>query len=339
MEKLFNRFGSELPPLGGIIHAAADLSNYKLEDMDLAALQTMFTPKIRGTQLLHQFSQNLDLDFFVLFSSTTALLGSQYLGHYAAANSYMDTFAHFRQQQGLPAVSINWGTWDTMRVASQEEQQRVTRFGMEQMPSEQALDFLGDLMQGEMGAQITVAAIDWEKLKAAYEVRRHIPFLSRVENKRKRDLPETLSNNQPSGPTLPEQVQRTPPEERTRLLVAHIREQVAAVIGSSSPDSIDENQGLFEMGMDSLMSVDLKTRLEASIGQSLPSTLTFNYPSVIELAGYLRERLSPTQAVTEQPPAAAQNSAEHQENNESEIDDLSEDELAALLLKKLGPKS
>jgi acyl transferase domain-containing protein len=338
VDNLFKRFGSELPPLGGIIHAAADLSNFKLDEMDLASLQTMFSPKIGGTQLLHQHSQNLDLDFFVLFSSTTALLGSQYLGHYAAANSYMDTFASFRQQQGLPAVSINWGTWDTMRAASREEQEQVTRFGLEQMASDQALDFLGDLMRGEMGAQVTVAAIDWEKLKAAYEVRRTIPFLARVENKRKRDLPQTQTVRRASGPNLPDQVRNAPPETRLNLLVAHIREQVAAVIGSSSPNSIDEHQGLFEMGMDSLMSVDLKTHLETSIGQSLPSTLTFNYPSVAELAGYLLERLIPSPTVVEQPPTLLQAPVEHPENAEIEMDDLSEDELAALLSKKLGAK-
>ena len=334
MRPLFESFGASLPPLGGILHAAADLSSSTISEMPVETLRSMLRPKVDGTWLLHQLSQGMDLDFFVLFSSTTALLGSQYLGHYAAANSFLDSFAGFRHALGLPALSINWGTWDTMRAASQAEQQRVAQFGLEQMPAEQALGLLGGLIAAPGQAQWMVAAVDWDTLKSAYEARRRRPLMEGLTSRRPRGKTAQKAVVKPSGPELPEIVMQEPVEKRYNSIVRHVKQQVAAVIGSAKPELIDEQQGLFEMGLDSLMSVDLKGRLENSLGQSLPSTLTFNYPTVAELAGYLLERICPPEA-----PAPAPSEAAHApvstDTRADAFDDLSEDELASLLSKKL----
>jgi myxalamid-type polyketide synthase MxaC len=109
MTMLFARFGDDLPPLAGIVHTAADLSSAPVVDLDEERLQAMLRPKVQGTFNLHRLSAGLALDFFVLFSSTTALLGANGLAHYAAANVYLDSFAHYRRSLGLPALSINWG--------------------------------------------------------------------------------------------------------------------------------------------------------------------------------------------------------------------------------------
>ncbi len=333
---LFQLIGEQMPPLRGIIHAAADLTNVLLADLKPSQIQAMFHPKIQGTWNLHHLSQNADLDFFVMFSSTTALLGSQYLGHYAAANSFLDAFAHYRRSLGQPAVSINWGTWDTMRAASEAEKQRVNLTGMEQMPSEVALDLLGHLLNPDQEAQVTVASVNWEKLKALYETRRSMPLLKKVADLR---APQPVKNTvQPvvnTEPTLIDQLQSMSSEERKRVLITRVRDQVARVIGSSA-DLINTQQGLFEMGLDSLMSVELKGRLEKITALTLPSTLTFNYPTVEELADYLLERIQGNLTPSEQQPdlpAPAQESPAVVETED--IDDLSEDELAMLLSMKL----
>ena len=84
MTELFARFGQSLPPLRGIIHAAVAMTSYPSATMPTAALAQMLAPKVQGTWLLHDLSQGMPLDFFVLFSSTTTLLGAAGLGHYAA---------------------------------------------------------------------------------------------------------------------------------------------------------------------------------------------------------------------------------------------------------------
>jgi myxalamid-type polyketide synthase MxaE and MxaD len=336
MTALFDRFGADLPQLRGIVHAAADLSSGPLTDLTLATLKTMLRPKVTGTWLLHKLSAQLDLDFFVLFSSTTALLGVQGLAHYAAANAFLDAFACYRHSLGLPALSINWGTWSVMRAASAAEQRRAAEFGLEQMPAEQALALMGDFMAEPQRAQVAVASVDWEALKPAYEARRRRPFLAAIEARRTvQTLPAAEAE---VVPDLAMQYRAARREDRRDLLLQQLRQTVAKVVGTADPAAIDVHQGLFEMGMDSLMSVELKTRLERQVGRALPSTLTFNYPTIYDLAGYLEEQVlaaeEPSRAVpVEAAPAAAPASAPAANG---EIDELTEDELAERLMQRLS---
>lgn len=156
MKKLFARFDHGLPPLHGVIHTASAFDFWPIKDMPLDEVKNCFAPKIMGTWVLHELTQTLSLDFFVLFSSTTALWGAANTAHAAAANSFMDSFAHYRRALGLPALSINWGDWEAM-------------------PSGKAFRILGDLMAGGDKAQIAIAPVDWDALKAVQGER---PFLA-----------------------------------------------------------------------------------------------------------------------------------------------------------------
>jgi len=337
MTDLLTQFGNTLPPLRGVIHAAADLSNATISEMDGDALRSQFRPKVAGTWLLHQLTHNLELDFFTLFSSTTALWGSKLLGHYAAANTFLDAFAHYRRSLGLPALSINWGTWEVMRVASSAEQQEVSQSGLSQMPTESALNIMGDLLGANL-AQIVVAAVDWDGLKAVYEARRVRPLLEQVANRKRTKVVQMAAA--PKGESeLLSRLKVAAPEVRRTILTDFVRAEAARVLRVEQAESVDIYQGLFDMGMDSLMSVELKSRLEAGVGQSLPSTLTFNYPTVADLAGYLEGNITALKTV--EAVASAPEAAVHASSAESlpdDIDDFSEDELADLLAKRLGQK-
>ncbi len=329
MAALFARFGVELPPLCGIVHTAADLSSAPITELDFAALQEMLRPKVQGTWLLHELTTKLDLDFFVLFSSTTALLGANGLAHYAAANAFLDSFAHYRHSLGLPATSINWGAWSVMRAASQAEQRRVAESGLEQMAADQALALLGECLAEPQPAQVMIAAVHWAALKPIYEARRARPFLTLVGSSSQGRTPP----RQEPVADLPAQYQAARPEDRRDLLIERLRQAVAKVVGMADPSAIDPHQGLFEMGLDSLMSVELKTQLERQVGRSLPSTLTFNYPTIHDLAGYLETQVLAIVPAEEPTPAAAPTVAAP---SNGDIDDLSEDELAKRLLQRLG---
>lgn len=333
MRALFEQFGDSI---AGIVHAAADLSNASIAEMNGDILRAMLRPKVAGTWLLHQFAPALD--WFVLFSSTTALWGSKLLGHYAAANVFLDSFAHYRRAGGLPALSINWGTWEIMRVASESEREEVAQSGLGQMPADAALAAMGDLIHsGE--AQAVVASVEWEALKAIYEARRPRPLLEQVSSRRAPAAKPAAADAR--QPELLQQLVQAAPEARHDLLISAVRAEVARVLRIAQPEDVDLHQGLFDMGMDSLMSVELKTRLEKAVGQSLPSTLTFNYPTVADLAGYLDKNIA-----APLPPAASALSAELKapapepaQAAGDGIDDLSEDELAELLARKLGGRS
>ena len=101
MGELFARFGTDLPPLRGVIHAAAHLGEAGLAELAPGELAAMLQPKAAGTRLLHELTSGIDLDFFVLFSSTTALLGSGRFGHYAAANQFLDAFAQRAERKAF----------------------------------------------------------------------------------------------------------------------------------------------------------------------------------------------------------------------------------------------
>jgi acyl carrier protein len=276
------------------------------------------------------------------------LWGSRGLAHYAAANHFLDGFAHYRHFLGLPALSINWGTWDQMRMASAEAQHMVAQYGLNRMPSEQALAFLGDFLGDTDLPQVTVAAVDWNALKPAYEAKRQRPFLQHVETRQAETVRSSAKTEQlpPEQSALLRQLAEARPDSRQDLLVRHIQREVARVLAIDPAQPIESDRGLFEMGMDSLMAVELKGRLEAAVGQALPTTLIFNYPTIADLAQYLGSQVlnlaraepvavEPLSGMEQPPDRAEQLSVSEAGVSLAATDDLSEDELAALLLKKL----
>lgn len=327
MTALFASFGSTRPALHGIVHAAADVRGELLVEATVEMRDAVLAPKVTGSWLLHELSRGRSLDFFVLFSSTTALLGVARLGHYAAANEFLDALAHHRRRSGLAALSVNWGTWDAMRVATEADRRMFAQGGMLPMRSEDALSVLGRLADGPE-TQVTVAAVDWDALIALYEVKRPRPLLAELRSR----TTAVAAAARPRAVEVRAQLEAAPMEGRRDMLLAHVRAEVAGVLGLE-PHRVDIEQGLFEMGMDSLMAVDVKTRLEAAVGQRLPSTLTFNYPTVSALAGYLADQVlglapEPSNGAPAPSPAVPEDSGAR--------DDLTEDELAMLLAEKLG---
>ncbi|MGZ4806862.1 MAG: SDR family NAD(P)-dependent oxidoreductase, partial [Ilumatobacteraceae bacterium] len=338
MTSLVGRFGRDLPLLRGVVHCAATLGNASVTSMTAADVDDMFRPKISGTWLLHELTAAMPLDFFVLFSSTTALWGSRDLGHYAAANQFLDAVAHHRRALGLTALSVDWGTWDEMRVASAQDQVAVAGAGLLQMPSDDALAVLGGLLgeAGAIAANVAVASVDWDVLKPVYEARRRRPFLAAVGPARIVERPGRRARHEVK-PELALRLAGAEPGARLELIVDFVRDEVARALGIADPRVVDPDQGLFEMGMDSLMSVELKSRLEVALGTHLPSTLTFNYPNISALAGYLvAETIEASHegAGVAQPAGRAGDSTNTPPANAT--DDLSEVDLAALLATRLA---
>ena len=190
---------------------------------------------------------------------------------------------------------------------------------------------MGRLAAGP-AAQAIVASVDWEALIALYEARRPRPFLSAL---RGRPTAAPAGRARPEPVELRARLEATVPEARRDLVLEHVRAAAAAVLGLD-PARVDVEQGLFDMGMDSLMAVDLKIRLEAAAGQRLPSTLTFNYPTVAALAGFLAGEVLGLHSAPAPVAAPAASQAPAPLEDSSTRDDLGEDELAALLAEKLG---
>lgn len=334
MSDLWKELDAHHPPVRGIVHAAGILRPRNIIDLEPEEFDETIRSKISGAWLLHEFSQATNrrataLDFFVLFSSGASVWGSRGLAAYAAANHYLDALARHRAALGLPALSVNWGWWEGAGLVSGELARLFERIGLKGLPIDAALAALTYLLEaGE--SQKTVADMDWSVFRPIFEARGKRPLL---ENLTERPV-EAASQKAPEElrTRLLEEIEQASPPERKPLLHEYIRTLVADILGFASPDRIDPRQGFFKMGMDSIMTVQLRNRLEAGLDCSLPPTLAFEHPTVDSLTEFIAGLvLRPDvyfNARTETPEPEKIAVPEEQ-------DELSEDDLVALLATKL----
>jgi acyl transferase domain-containing protein len=285
MRRLLARFGedAEWPPLRGVFHMAmgtptsggSDEGDTTIEDIKPEHIRSIFHAKVAGTCVLREFTRELPLDFFVAFSSTAALLGASHLGHYAAANSFVDAMATLPSSQSTPMISINWGAWQTIRLASDEVQQQYSSGGLLPMPDDMALNWLGRLLHGRL-RQATVARVNWQMLVPMYEARRQRRWLEHMRPQ------ESLH-----GLDAKAQWSFEPGEDRVSALERAVQKEAARVLGLRHGVLPGSNVRLADLGLDSLMAVTLRNRLQAMIGHGLPATFAFEFPTSAEMASAL----------------------------------------------------
>ena len=270
--RLFEAIGS----IRGIFHAAGVLDDALLGELTWERFERVFAPKVRGAWNLHAQSLGHDLEFFVCFSSIAAMIGSSGQANYAAANSFMDALAHHRRSLGLPGLSINWSAWGESGMAA-AMQDRLRTMGIAPIAPAAGLELFGHLLRSG-ATQIGVLPADWSKLLPAVfaEAPRMFANLGVVPAEQKRGAMALL--------------QRTSAEERRKGLALHIRERIVSVMGRDpfpAHDVSAEDISFFELGMDSLMSLDLRNRLQSDLDLTLPSTVAFEYPTIPHLVDYL----------------------------------------------------
>lgn len=332
------RLHEQSPPLRGVLHAAAALSAAPLAELGEAQVLEMLRPKLEGSLLVERLTRDAGVDFLVLFSSSTALLGATGLAHYAAANAVLDALALATDAPSRRVLSIDWGTWEVMRLATAESRRSYREGGLLPMPAADGLDALSRLLAAPR-AQSMVAKIDWPVLKALHEARRPRPLLALLGRQAQTARPAVRTGQ---GPGLAERLAALPVAMRHDLLVEFVRHEAVEVLGLDKDTELPVATGLFDLGMDSLMSVELKRRLERGTGRTLPSTLTFNYPNVVALARFLETVLEPPAAPPPHParsePAAASGGepVRPAADLDAELDALSEEELEARLMARLG---
>ena len=320
------------PPVRGVLHlAAVPQPLLPLAQLDTATLNTVLRPKVLGSWVLHQIFARDSLDFFVLFSSWASLLGSvgQQLGSYSMANTFLDTLAHHRHSLGQSALSINWGDWAEVGMRA-----RYVQAGYQLLPDrwtlqpEAGLRSLATLLPSTVG-QVGVLPVPWTEFFQLFPHTKHHPFLTEIATTVKATSRQTAAAAQwlQTLETLPADVRRS-------RLTDHVQTQVAEIMGLSSLSEFDHHRGLFELGMDSLMALELKNRLEISLGQAIPAVVAFEHPSVSALSTYLAETILgwtrletptatvPTPAVSDDPITA--------------ISQMSEAEVEQLLAEKIS---
>jgi myxalamid-type polyketide synthase MxaB len=280
--RLFDELRQTPFPLVGIFHAAGVLADLPLAKQDITAFEQVFAAKVRGTYLLHQASLTLpNVPGLYGFSSVAAVLGSAGQGNYAAANAFIDQLAIRRQALGLPAKSINWGPWREVGMAAEmTEQQRksLEGRGIHFLSPRRAMHTMMRIM-ARPETQHMIGEFDWNRY---------------VENQTAPDLlyeKVTGRGEFEDARIRIEELKAMPVAERNLMLRELLRDKIAMVLHLDNAEQVGIDARFSELGLDSLVAVELKNTLEAMFEIQLPSSLIFDYPSLPTLSAFLSEQL------------------------------------------------
>ncbi len=334
--RLLAGVGASLPSLRGIIHSAMVLDDGVLLQLDQKRFERTMHPKVAGTWNLHELTKDMPLDFFVLFSSAASVLGLAGQANYAAACAFQDALAFHRRASGLPALVVNWGPWSEIGSAARRGLgERLHAKGLIALTPQQGLDLLEQAMSRQLTQAVALHA-DWRQYAESTPGGNISPLLARLVE---RDRAEVVSGRAAGDPELLRMWRQAAQAERHSLLRSQVREQVGEVLGFAPSFVLDPDRGLGELGIDSLLSLELKNRLQASIGQSLPSTLVYDHPTVSALVEFLRRALESIARTQDHAAVLPRDSRRTGSSAVDEIEDLSEDEAELLLLRELAISS
>jgi epothilone polyketide synthase D len=243
--------------------------------MTVEGLQAVLAPKVRGLYNLHELAADFPAANIVCFSSIASIWGSRSLGHYAAANHFLDSFTHYRRARGLPAVSINWGPLQGGGMGLAREEERLAQLGIRSLSPARFGAILGRLLGSDV-RQVTVADVDWAVFTPLYAAQRRRPFLDLIAS-------SSGSASQPVHTADRDRMLAANGEDRRQLAEAFLLRQTAAVL--KTPESqLDTTQPLIALGIDSLMAMEIAKRVQTQLGVTMPISAFLQGSTLRQLA-------------------------------------------------------
>lgn len=331
LQRVLETMAREMAPLRGIVHAAGTLDDGIALRQQWPRCAAVLHNKARAAQHLHELTRGLPLDFFVMYSAAGLLLGAPGQCAYAAANAELDSLARMRRAQGLPALSVAWGPWAQGGMATQ-----LAATGHDPwrdrglLPIEPAHGFerLEQLLR-DGAVQAAVLTIDWPRFVATLPAGVDAAFFDGVLPRASTPAPAAAEAS-PAQSSVLSRLQAVPSGQRAAALAAHLAERALQVLGLEPGTPVDPKVPLKDLGLDSLMAVELRNALTRSIGRPLSATLLFDYPTVAALTAHLMRLLG----LDEPAPAPTTDAAT--DRPADALHDLSDEEAEALLLQELG---
>jgi acyl transferase domain-containing protein/NADPH:quinone reductase-like Zn-dependent oxidoreductase/acyl carrier protein len=282
VDRLVREIDRSEAPLKGVIHAAAVFDDVMSAEMTRRQFDTVLAPKADGAWALHQATKDRALDFFVLYSSVTTAFGNPGQANYVAANAFLEALAHHRSALGLPALAVCWGPIaDKGYLARNAEltEQLSDKLGAEPLTTAEALQELRHLLDAGV-VRMTVAPVDWRKLYGKLPGLRTAAFGEVTAGARDGDASEAMD--------LRQLVQQLSPDDLQELLVDTLREEIGQVLRLPA-DKVDPSKSVFDLGMDSLMAVELRMSVEERLGVDVPAMALSEGISISQLAQRLRQ--------------------------------------------------
>ncbi|MCP4663531.1 MAG: SDR family NAD(P)-dependent oxidoreductase, partial [bacterium] len=281
--------------IAGVIHAAGVAGYQPLESLDVAAVRRVMAAKVRGGWLLHQAVARDEIDFFLSYSSIAATWGSKHQAHYAAANTFLDALARFRIGAGLPAHSIAWGPWEGGGMAAEAEQ--YARMGLRTLPARPSTEILRALV-AEGSGEWVVADLDWRLYLSMLEARRRRPFFSRFASEDEWEPGAGEGSEAPASSSFREQLAALPADERADFTAELVARRAGRVLGVDGA-RIEHDRGFFDLGMDSIMVVELVEELRKDTGLALSYATVFEHACVETICVHLLGRIYADEVATD----------------------------------------
>lgn len=284
---LFQTIAKEMPPLGGVIHAAMVLDDAVIANLDSERLKIVLTPKVAGAEHLDRLTRYLPLDYFVLFSSATTLIGNPGQGAYVAANGFLEGLARQRRAAGRPALAVAWGGIEDVGLLARNRSLKETlasRAGVKGMNARDALNLMGEALsrpnRSADEAVLVIAEMNWTT------ARTHLPLLSsptyaeliREDAAAEADKRERIDVAALIATRAPEDVRKT--------IVDVIVEEIAHIL-RLPVENLNRSKPLSEIGLDSLMAVELGVSLEERLSLEAPLSTSASGFNVGELADHI----------------------------------------------------
>jgi NAD(P)-dependent dehydrogenase (short-subunit alcohol dehydrogenase family)/acyl carrier protein len=313
-------------PLKGVFHLAMVIDDAPLAALTRDRMRSVLAPKARGAWLLHQATQDLKLDCFVMFSSVSSVFGNPGQGNYAAANALLDSLAHHRRILGLPALTINWGALGGEGYVARNE--RVAEFLAKQGTGELSPREVVELMESSLTAnsdQVIAIRVDWGKWRQAFRSMQERPLLERIF--------AGIEGQETTGAVSDyrQRIESAAPDEIEGIVGQAVREAVASVL-RVKPESLRDDQPLTDLGLDSLMGVEIENTLDASLGVALPPASLTRARTIGQIVTLIAESMGAKR--TGAAPAkktAVKETRERSSTEEVDLTALSDEEIASLL--------
>ncbi len=282
-------------PLKGILHAAGVLDDHSLLEQTPESMLSVMRPKWLGAWNLHTLTRKEKLDFFVLFSSAAVLLGSPGQANYAVANAMLDALADHRRQFGLPALSVQWGPWNS---GGMTENLKVDpqSMGLGRIDPADGVEALDKLLSNDEGVAAVLRVLSWEKFVSRRPEGTAALFSRLIETKlhdgkfqeSRNDLQQKQQSEHFSAV-----LNRAAVGDRRAMLGQHLRQQALKILSLPSQTRVDEDEALHDLGLDSLMAVELRNSLVATLERPLSPTLVLDYPTLRTLTDFLLGEMFP----------------------------------------------
>lgn len=277
---LIGEIRATLPPLRGVLHSVLVMDDGILLHLNRERFMNVVAPKVIGGWNLHVHTRDLPLDFFVLHSSLTSILGKGGQASYAAANAFLDVMPAFRRAMGLPGLTINWGALAEVGWLARHDDvnERVLRDGARAISPQQALEALGRLLVTDR-LQVGVLDFNWEQWFKTSVPSRFSELTSRESREQKTEGADDFHTNLEGATEV----------ERKRLIESRLCGHVASVLGASA-SRLDIDKPITSLGLDSLMAVELQIRIHRDLGVEIPVMNLLQQQCITDLAGYVASR-------------------------------------------------